>query len=168
MFFLFNKGAGNTESGVPYCAKWKDENGNSRYRDILRPEVCSKYFTHCNKIDSHNQSRQFDLKLEKMWVINDGFFRIITIIFGMTIVNVWNASKYHTNCGHPHKKLSVLGFASILAKGMLNNSFSKFVASDEALTIGVDDDIDDDIESFGSSVPRTPSPRKSPKKKILQ
>ena len=72
--FIFSKGAGHTEPGRCYEAKWKDENGNTMTRDIPRPQVISKYFTDSNVIDVFNQARQFDLRLEKFWVTDDGFF----------------------------------------------------------------------------------------------
>ena len=55
---------------------------------------------------------------------------------------------------HPHKSVAVVKFASMLTKDMLENTFSKQLPSDEALTIDAEDD---GIESFASSVPATPS-----------
>ena len=72
MLFVFTKGAGHTEPGNPCVARWKDDNGNSCTRRVSRPEVCSKYFANCNAVDVHNQSRQFDLRLEKHWVTQSG------------------------------------------------------------------------------------------------
>lgn len=65
--FLFNKGAGSLKPGDPYIARWKDKHMNTVSKLVPRPKVVSTYFKDCNKIDSHNQSRQSDLALEKAW-----------------------------------------------------------------------------------------------------
>ena len=85
----------------------------------------------------HNQSRQFDLHPEKQWITNDGYFRIATTVFGMTIVDMWHGYRYHLNHQHRHKNLSALQFASILAKDCLNNGFSRRLPSEMAFTIGI-------------------------------
>ena len=87
--FLATKGVGHTEPGKAYKARWKDEHNNTQLREISRPSICSTYFEHCNAIDVHNQIQQFDLHLEKQWITNDGYFRIATAVFGMTIVDMW-------------------------------------------------------------------------------
>ena len=63
--FVFTKGAGHTQEGKPYVAKWRDDNNNTRTRNVPHPDVISKYFGCSNVVDLFNQSRQFDLKLEK-------------------------------------------------------------------------------------------------------
>jgi hypothetical protein len=135
--FLATTGAGHTEPGDPYEARWKDENGNTNSRDIPRPEVCSKYFNFSNSIDVHNQSRQFDLKLEKHWLTNNGYFRIITTLFGMMVTDAWNAYRYHLDYRHRHKNIPIAKFPSILCKDCLYNGFSKESSKEMALTIGV-------------------------------
>ena len=44
LFFIATKGAGHTEPGEPYVAKWKDKNLNTLTREVARPEIVSKYF----------------------------------------------------------------------------------------------------------------------------
>lgn len=71
--FLAMKDAGHTEKGVSYEAQWKDENNNTNYQQVPYCEMVLKYFGECNQIDSHNQSRQYDLILKKQWITNDGY-----------------------------------------------------------------------------------------------
>ena len=78
------------ELGKAYEARWKDDNNNTEIRNVPRPQIYSKYFENCNGIVVHNQSRQFDLHLEKQWVIVNGYFRIATIAFGMTVIDMWH------------------------------------------------------------------------------
>ena len=137
MVFIATKGAGHTEEGTAYVAKWKDENNNTRVRNVFRPEIVSKYFTKSNSIDVHNQSRQFDLKLEKCWLTHCGFFRIITSAFGICVTDCWNAYRYHIDHRNHHKNIGIVKFASILAKDCLNNTFTKQPPSNVAVSIGI-------------------------------
>ena len=72
--FIATKGSGHTEPGQPYEATWKDENGGNMVRYVNQPQLVALYFGASNIIDKGNQSRQSDLRLEKHWVTNDGFF----------------------------------------------------------------------------------------------
>ena len=105
MYFLFTKGAGHTEPGSAYEAKWTDVNGNRCKRYVPRPQVCSLYFSNCNGIDVHNQMRQKILRLEKCWVSQDGYFRILTTIFGICVVDAWHGYQASTNLNHRQNKL---------------------------------------------------------------
>lgn len=87
LMFIMTEGVGHTEPGEPYVAKWIDENLNQMHRRIPRPSALSFYFNHSNTVDIHNQQRQKELRLEKCWVTQDGFFRIITTLIGITVVD---------------------------------------------------------------------------------
>ena len=54
-----------------------------------RPDVVSKFFRDSNIVDKHNQSRQFDLALEKKWVTTNPFFCLITTIIGIAVTDTW-------------------------------------------------------------------------------
>ena len=138
MIFLFTKGASHTKAGIICEACWKDANGNSCFCSVSHPEVCTKHFTICNVIDVHNQSCQYDLRLEMHWINHCKFFRIVTTtLIGMTIDDAWHAYRHHIWTGHAHELISVLKFASILAKDCLANDYSSVRPSDMMLTIGV-------------------------------
>ncbi len=135
--FVCTKGAGGTENGISYVAKWKDKNNNTCTHNIPCPAVVSKYYTNSNIIDVHNQSRQGDLQLEKHWVTGNGFFRLVTMLFGMLVTNCWNAYKHHLNFCHCHKHIGIVNFASILACDCLSNTCSTISIEDQALVITV-------------------------------
>ena len=124
MMFVFTKGAGHTEKGVPCIATWKDANGNTCIREVPRPHVCSKCCAHCNTIDVHNQGRQGDLSLESCWVVRSGCLRLVTALFGMTVTDSWKACRHQLSHQHSHKNISLVDFASILAKDCLENKHS--------------------------------------------
>jgi hypothetical protein len=97
--FLFKEGASSTDPGTPYVAKWMDENGNRRMREVPRPECCATYFQHSNIIDVLNHQRQKELRLEKFWVTTDGCFgfspwylEFVSLIAGMDTAFIWTAA----------------------------------------------------------------------------
>ena len=126
--FLYNKGAGTIQPGKPYVAKWKDRYGNTNSKYVPRPNVVSRYFADLNVIDSHNQSRQYDLHLEKCWVTRCGYFRLATTLFGICVVDSWKAYRHHMNSRHRHYDIGLMDYVSILCKDMLNNKFSRLAA----------------------------------------
>jgi hypothetical protein len=135
MSFIFNKGCGNTENGQPYEARWKDENNNTRTRDVARPDIVAKYYDGCNIIDVHNQSRQYNLRLEKHWVTEDGFFRLMTTIIGIVITDCWKGYNHHLHDNHRHKGMELLEYTKILAKDMLDNKYPNTPTSKSAYSI---------------------------------
>ena len=137
--FIATKGAGHTEEGVSYEARWKDNNGNTMSRDVPRPHIISKYFKHCNKVDLGNQSRQHDLKLEKCWITQDGYFRLVTTMAGCCITDAWKGYKHHLPSQHRHKKAGILEFSSILGKDCLENKFSVTPECEQAMNLDVPD-----------------------------
>ena len=74
LVFLTTKGAGSTQPGEPYIAKFADMYGNVCTREVARPEIISNYFNRSIVVDLHNQARQVELALEKKWVTQNAFF----------------------------------------------------------------------------------------------
>ena len=87
--FVTTRGARTTEPGIPYKARFPDKYGNMCTRHVLRPHVIATFFKHNNVVDVHNQGRQFDLALEKKWLIMNPYFRLYTTKVGMIVTNVW-------------------------------------------------------------------------------
>ena len=129
--FLFSEGAGHTEPGKPYVARWKDQNGNTARRFIRRPQVISKYFERSNAVDMHNHARQGELQLEKGWVTTNGFFRVATTLFAMTITDCWKAYRFHLHPRHRHKKISLVDYSSLVAKDLLTNKMTRMIPSED-------------------------------------
>ena len=127
LYFIFTKGSAHTENDpeYDYIASWRDENYNEHTRRVLRPHAAFVYFNISNCIDVLNQSRQFDLKLEKQWVCRSGFFRIVTTLFGVTVVDCWKCYLWRLGHNHHWKKLPLLDFVNMLAKDMLENNLSQ-------------------------------------------
>eukprot|EP00978_Attheya_sp_CCMP212_P038794 scaffold195902_cov98-Attheya_sp.AAC.1 len=133
--FIATKGAGHTEPGEPYEARWTDKHRNTHCRLIARPSVISGYFIRSNCIDKHNHTRQGELKLEKKWVTMDGYFRIFTTVLGITVIDSWKAYQHHIHARNTDKNMLVLDFAERLSNEMLMNSFSTLSPSDVSFNI---------------------------------
>ena len=87
--FVCTRGAGSTEpTNVPYFQRFDgDDYHNVHERPVGRPYVLSKYYTVSNVIDTHNQVRQSEIKLEKKWVTKSGWFRVFTTLVGIQVVD---------------------------------------------------------------------------------
>ena len=95
------------------------------------PQVISKYFTDSNVIDVFNQACQFDLRLEKHWVTDDGFFRLIMTLFGIVVTDCWKGYSFHLPTNHRHKGLEIEEFTRLLARDLLENTFPNDRVSEE-------------------------------------
>ena len=135
--FLFTEGAGHTEEGDPYVARWKDEHGNTVRKFVKRPDVIANYFHHSNRVDTHNHARQGELQLEKAWITTDGFFRIATTLFGLTITDAWLAYKHHLHPRHRHKRITIVDFASLLAKDLLENKMNRTIPCPDTMSTSI-------------------------------
>ena len=135
LFFVWTKGAGHTEPGDPYIAKWHDSKSNRCERWIDRPAVISMYFAKCNGIDVANMMRQKILRLEKSWKTHDGYFRLLTSLIGINVVDAWQAYRHHCRCNHSHKNIELQDFAKMLSYDMLFNQLSDQEALKDSFTI---------------------------------
>jgi hypothetical protein len=82
--------AGSTRSRKKYEMKYTDDHGNVCVCLVEHPDIISNFFEGSNSIDKHNQSRQFDIALEKTWLTQDPYFRLATTLIGMNVVGTIN------------------------------------------------------------------------------
>jgi len=93
--------------------------------------VAFLYVSQSNCIDLLNQARQFELRLEKHWITHDGFFRIVTTLFGVCVVDAWMGYKWHCHPNHRHKTLPLLQFVNMLTLDLFRNPFFKSSPTDK-------------------------------------
>lgn len=132
LFFVATADAGATTPGTPYEMKYTDDHGNVCVRFVERPDIISKFFRDSNTIDKHNQSRQFDLALEKTWLTQDPYFRLVTTLLGIITVNTWKLADWHKILNPPNSredtKMSIKKFAGVLCYQLVTNT-SAFLSS---------------------------------------
>jgi hypothetical protein len=135
LLFLWNVGSGHTEAGREYKATWRDHNGNGCCRGVHRPSVVANYFEKSNAIDVSNQMRQYELRLEKVWGTHDGYFRLLTSLFGCNVIDTWRAYRFHLQHQHRHNEIGLMTFIDLLAHDMLHNDLPKQKALNDSRSI---------------------------------
>ena len=80
LVFLSTKGAGSTQPGGRYLAKFPDKFGNLCTREVARPDIISNHFNKSNMVDLHDQVRQAELVLEKMGNTECAFLLVHNIV----------------------------------------------------------------------------------------
>ena len=79
---------GNTNpSKETYRTQFEDEFGCVAFKDIPRPVFADFLYDFLPLIDEHNKQRQNILNLEKLWPTRNVWFRLITTIVGMSVVD---------------------------------------------------------------------------------
>ena len=126
--FVITKNAGSTGKGTPYEMKFTDSHGNIHVRLVDRPSVISEFFEVSNAVDKHNQARQHELALEKKWDTRDPYFRLVTTLVGINVVDTWKLSMHHTLFSRLQMKhnaeqsMTIKVFAGILTKQLLKKA----------------------------------------------
>lgn len=93
---------------------------------VPRPKIISDYFEESNNIDSHNQLRQAELRLEKCVLTNNCWLRIWTTLVGMTVTDALRSLKFvgkKTRNDYAH--MSINKFTNRLAYECLHNNFDE-------------------------------------------
>ena len=70
-------------------------------------------------VDLYNQSRQFDLALEKRWVIQDPYFRLYTTIVGMKAIDAWKISSLKEQ-----NNLTIKEYSDIIAVDIIDTAMN--------------------------------------------
>ena len=119
LLFVTTELAGQTTKGTSYEMKFANEDGNIHMRQVDRPDVISKFFKDSNKVDNHNQSRQYDLALEKKWVTDDCWFCLATTHLGIGVTDTWKLAGLHHLLAR-HKETTITTFSGMLSKQLIN------------------------------------------------
>jgi hypothetical protein len=88
-----------------YMSYFKDDYGNVGSKEISHPELAHLLYDYLPLIDKHNKQRQKILGLERKWPTRNCWFRLLTTLLGMSIVdmhrfyqNLKNAEVIETRC----------------------------------------------------------------------
>ena len=88
------------------------------------PELISTHFEHSNKIHTHNQARQAEIVLEKMWVTCNPHFCLSVTLFRMTVTDYWRTFCFSLLPCSADKCIAVGEFVNCITCNMLNNDES--------------------------------------------
>ena len=122
---FIHSGELSTRPGKPYLATFRDARGAAEQREVQRPRCVAEYFAKCQVVDVHNQLRQYELALEKAWVpkgYGACYGRLMTTLWGMTVVDTFLAAKSSLGHGHMINTLTLKKFVKTLADQLVNNT----------------------------------------------
>ena len=84
--FISTEGGEINEPGDPYLSCFPDIYSSFYVRHVVHTQLLCRYFNACNSIYNHNRMRHSDLALDKYWVTQSGYFRLLTTVaLGMGI-----------------------------------------------------------------------------------
>ncbi len=72
---------------VKYRSNYEDDFGVVTYKELERPWIAHFLYQYLPLIDEHNRQRQSLLHLERCWNTKDCWFRLLTTLCGMAIVD---------------------------------------------------------------------------------
>lgn len=72
----------------PYVSKFEDVFGNVNTKELARPTIAHILYEFLPSIDEHNKARQASLALEKCWPTKAAYFRVMTTLIGMAVVDL--------------------------------------------------------------------------------
>ena len=105
---------GSTEpSQFMYEAKFEDEWGNTNFKQIPCPDIVHFYYEYAPLIDEHNKARQAVLAMEKRWETRNPWFRLITTVTGMCVVDMYRIYRYSVLKVEEHDQNDVDGLQII-------------------------------------------------------
>ncbi len=93
-YFLSTCGK-TTPHPVKYQTHFEDAYGNTTFREIDRPHVAHFLYDYLPLIDEHNKQRQSLLALEESWPTKDCWFRLLTTLLGMCVVDMHRYYRSH-------------------------------------------------------------------------
>ena len=76
--------------------------------------IISYLLNHSNVIGVKNHSRHRELDLGKSWLVKDTYFRLVTKLSGVVIIDLWKAYWYHLCHKYWDKSMTVRKFSPIL------------------------------------------------------
>ena len=108
---------GSTEpSPNMYKSYFEGDFGNVSYKELNRPSIAHLLFDYLPLIDEHNKQRQNRLALETKWPTRCCWFRLLTTLIGMCVVDLHRLYKH---C-RPEQfgELDILQFSDVLCKNL--------------------------------------------------
>jgi len=123
--FVMPRGVELTKVGDPYKVHFPDKYGNVCIRHVMHPEIIAQYFKISNCVNLYNQSRQFNLALEKQWITQKPYFRLYTTMIGMSVVDAWTIDRLTKK-----KSLNIKEYVDLMEKDMIQAASNYKIGSD--------------------------------------
>ena len=120
--YLVSTCGSTTVHPTKYQSKFEDDFGNIRIKDVNRPWVAHFLYEYLPLVDEHNKQRQSILNLERCWLTKDCWFRLLTTIVGMSVVDMhrWYRNKKGTK-KQEDNELQIRKFSDMLCNKLEDN-----------------------------------------------
>ena len=97
-----------------YMSYFEDDYGNVGSKEINRPELAHLLYDYLPLIDEHNKQRQKNLGLERKWPTRNCWFRLLTTLLGMSIVDMHRL--YRNLRNEAFIEVDILEFSDMICK----------------------------------------------------
>jgi len=97
-----------------YVSYFEDDYGNVGSKEICRPQLAHLLYNYLPLIDEHNKQRQKILGLERKWPTRNCWFRLLTTLLGMSIVDMHRL--YRNVRNERYTEVDVLEFSDLICK----------------------------------------------------
>ena len=99
-----------------YTSYFEDEFGNVGCKEILRPRIASMLYDYLPLIDEHNKQRQSILGLERKWPTRHCWFRLLTTLVGMCIIDMHHL--YRNLRTSQFQEMDIMQFSDFICKNL--------------------------------------------------
>jgi hypothetical protein len=103
-----------------YKSSYEDEFGHCTYKELPRPCLVEFLFEYLPLVDEHNRQRQSILGIEKCWPTKSCWFRLLTTIVGMCVVDLHRLYRNHNPV--VYGEMEVQEFADFLCTDLVSRS----------------------------------------------
>jgi hypothetical protein len=122
-------------SPIKYESKFENDWGEVDFKEVDRPDIVHFLYEYLPLIDEHNKQRQSLLCLERRWLTKDPWFRLLSTIFGMSVVDMHRLYRYDAikNMGVPNDEvdsIKLLKFTDLICGNLRLWKYKQKVSCD--------------------------------------
>lgn len=149
-----------------YQSKFQIALGINEY---LRPDIAHFLFDRLPLIDEHNKQRQSILSLETSWQTQDCWFRLLTTLVGMCVVDMHRIWRNQTKKvpARPKDDIEIKKFSDMLCGSLQRRERRKTFTLAQQIAVGGDDAmLLTRIRNLDGSTTRPPTQRQANKRSV--
>jgi hypothetical protein len=103
-----------------YMSYFEDDFGNIGSKEISRPKLAHLIYDYLPLIDEHNKQHQKILGLERKWPTHNCWFRLLTTLMGMCVMDMHRIYRNIKNV--PFADIDILEFSDMICKGLVKRT----------------------------------------------
>ena len=103
-----------------YTSYFEDDYGNVSSKELCQPKIAHLLFDYLPLIDEHNKQQQKILGLEMKWPMRNCWFRLLTTLVGMCMVDLHQL--YCNLQPQQYRDMDIIQFSDLLCKKLSTRS----------------------------------------------